>query len=337
MNQLTKYTLRKAGWYFATLIVALFLNFYLPRLIPGNPISSLVAQMLGPGATAARAKDVHMTFMKEFGLDKPVIIQFFNYVRMLFQGDLGTSFAHYPKPVGEILGSALPWTLALQVPAFTVGWILGNLLGAIAAYRKGVFDHVIFPISLYINSIPQYAFGIVLVWAFGVTLGWFPVGGGYSMALASDFSWSFISSAAYHYVLPFMSIMLITVGGQAIGMREMSIYELNSDYVLYSRSLGISDTKIVRYVFKNASLPQITAFGTTLPMLITGAVVTEVVFSYPGIGSLLFESIRQSDYPLIQGCTLFIILAVLIANFLLDILYGYIDPRVKSAQAEEVE
>ncbi len=337
MNRLAKYTLRKVGWYLGVFFVALFLNFYLPRLIPGNPISGLVAQMTGPGVEASQAKEMHRTFMNEFGLNKPILIQFFNYVKMLFQGDLGTSFSYYPKPVSEILSSSLPWTLVLQVPAFTVGWIVGNLLGAISAYKRGIADHVIFPFSLYMNAIPRYAFGMLLMWGFGIALDWFPVAGGYSASLSPSFSLDFLSNAGYHYVLPFLSVMLVTVGGQAIGMREMSIYELDSDYVLYSRSLGIRDSKIVQFVFKNASLPQITAFGTSLPLVITGAVVTEVVFSYPGIGSLLFDAIRQSDYALIQGCTLVIILGVVFANFALDILYGFIDPRVRAAQSEEVE
>lgn len=334
---LKKYILRKVGWYIGVVFVALFLNFYLPRLIPGNPIDALVNQMAAGGMTRSQLDKAHQSFVKEFGLNKPIFIQFFNYIKMLFHGNLGISISLYPKQVNEILGKALPWTLILQVPAFAVGWILGNLLGAAAAYKRGVTDNVFFPISLYMNAIPRYAFGMLLMWGFGVALGWFPVAGGYSTDLTPNLSLRFLSSAAYHYILPFLSVMLVTLGGQAIGMREMSIYELDSDYVLYSRSLGIRDSKIVRFVFKNASLPQITAFGTSLPVIITGAVVTEVVFSYPGIGSLLFKAIRLSDYPLIQGCTLVIILGVVFANFTLDILYGFIDPRVKAAQVEEVE
>lgn len=337
MSYFTRYTLKKIKWYIIVFFVALFLNFYLPRLIPGNPISGMVAQLTGPGVDASQAKEMHQTFVREFGLDKAIPVQFFNYVKMLFQGSMGTSFSFYPKSVNSIIAEALPWTIFLQVPAFLIGWILGNMLGAISAYKKGTTDHIIFPISLYINAIPRYAFGMLLMWVFGIILRWFPLGGGYSTAMDPNLSWPFISSAVFHYVLPFLSVMLVTVGGQAIGMREMSIYELDSDYVLYSRSLGIKDSKIVQFVFKNASLPQITAFGSSLPVLITGAVVTEVVFSYPGIGSLLFDAIRQSDYSLIQGCTLVIILSVVFANFTLDILYGFIDPRVRTAQMEEVE
>jgi peptide/nickel transport system permease protein len=146
---------------------------------------------------------------------------------------------------------------------------------------------------------------------------------------------AFAGSYLYHYVLPFLSIVLVTVGGQAIGMREMSVYELGSDYVLYARSLGIPSGRIVRYVFRNAVLPQITGFATSLGLVVGGSLVTEVVFSYPGIGTALFTGIRQSDYPLIQGCTLVITLAVLAANLLMDVCYGLIDPRIRAAELEE--
>src|SRR5690606_9681760 len=147
-----------------------------------------------------------------------------------------------------------------------------------------------------------------------------------------DLSWSFITDAARHYILPFLSLVLVFVGGQAIGMRSMAIYELGADYVDYSRGLGISDGKIVRYIFRNAMLPQVTGLALSIGSLVGGALITEVVFSYPGIGSLLFTAIRQNDYPVIQGITLLIMVAVLLANFLVDIAYGVIDPRIRSAQ-----
>ncbi|MCK4375412.1 MAG: ABC transporter permease, partial [Candidatus Brocadiae bacterium] len=275
------------------------------------------------------------TYVHEFGLDRPVLVQFFNYVVMLFKGDLGTSFSQYPTPVRTVLARSVPWSLALQLPALLVGWVVGNVLGAIAAYRKGIFDHAVFPVSLFFNSIPHYALGILLLYFVAVVLDWFPVAGGYDQALSVTFSLAFIRSAAYHYVLPFLSIVLVMVGGQAIGMREMSIYELNSDYVLYCRSLGLGSGRIIGYVFKNAVLPQITGFATSLGMVVGGSLVTEVVFSYPGLGMELFTAIRQSDYPLIQGCTLVITLGVLGANLLMDLSYGLIDPRIRAAELEE--
>jgi len=335
LRRFASYIGKRFGWYLLTLVFALVLNFYLPRLVPGDPISQIVSQIATGGVESETMQRLYDTYVEEFGLDRSLPAQFLSYVGMLFRGNLGTSFSQYPKPVTRILADALPWSFALQLPALVVGWIVGNVLGAVAAYRKRVFDHVLFPLSLFLNSIPHYALGILLLYFLAVALDWFPVAGGYDQALTVSFSARFIGSAAYHYVLPFASVVLVTVGGQAIGMREMSIYELNSDYVLYCRSLGLGSGKIIRYVFKNAVLPQITGFATSLGMVVGGSLVTEIVFSYPGIGQVLFTAIRQSDYPLIQGCTLLITLAVLGANFLMDISYGLIDPRIRAAEVEE--
>lgn len=335
MKRFAKYVLRRFGWYLLTFFFALLLNFYLPRLVPGDPISQIVSQIASGGIESETMRRLYDTYVREFGLDRPVLVQFLNYIAMLFRGDLGTSFSQYPSPVVKVLGQAVLWSLALQLPALLVGWLVGNLLGAVAAYRKGVFDHTVFPISLFLNSIPHYALGILLLYFLAVVLNLFPVAGGYDQALSMTFSAAFVGSALYHYILPFLSIVLVTVGGQAIGMREMSVYELNSDYVLYCRSLGIGNWRIVGYVFRNSVLPQITGFATSLGMVVGGSLVTEVVFSYPGVGMELFTAIRQADYPLIQGCTLLITLGVLGANFLMDLTYGLIDPRIRAAEMGE--
>ncbi|HEV2128346.1 MAG TPA: ABC transporter permease, partial [Thermomicrobiales bacterium] len=267
-----------------------------------------------------------------FGLDKPLLLQFFAYVGNVFQGDLGTSFALYPADVRGLIADALPWTIALQLPAILVGWILGNALGAIAAYKGGWFDRGGFIASLFLSSMPYYAFAILLLYLVAVRWELLPAAGGYSFGTEPSFSWSFITDAADHYVLPFLSLVLIFIGGQAIGMRSMAIYELSSDYVEFSRGVGISDSRITRYIFRNAMLPQVTGLALSIGSLVGGALITEVVFSYPGIGSLLFGAIRQNDYPVIQGITLLIMVAVLAANFLVDIAYGFIDPRIRAAQ-----
>lgn len=172
---------------------------------------------------------------------------------------------------------------------------------------------------------------------FGVNLRWFPIGGGYSRTLLPSLSWTFIVDVLHSlFFLPFISLVLVTIGGQAIGMREMSIYELNTDYVTYCKMLGMKDKKIQKYVFKNAVLPQITGLAISLGSMVGGALVTEIVFGYPGLGTWLFNGIRQLDYPLIQGSTLIIALMVLLANFIMDMVYGLIDPRIKAAQMEEV-
>ncbi len=335
MNQYHKYLLKKFWWYLLTFFIAISLNFFLPRLIKGNPVDAIVAKMTQGMTDRDQIKEFYVTFAKEFGTDKPLLAQYLIYLEKLAHGDLGTSFSVYPRSVGSLLQSAIPWTVALQLPAILIGWLLGNLLGAYSAYKKGIFDKVIFPLSLLLNSMPFFALSIIYLYVFAVSLRWFPLGGGYSYTLVPNLNLEFIGSVLQHHLLPFLSIMTVTIGGQAIGMREMAIYELNSDYVLNSKLLGIKDRKVIHYVFRNAMLPQITGLALQIGLMVSGALVTELVFNYPGIGSLLFTAIRQLDYPLISGCTLMITLTVLLANFIIEIIYGLADPRIKTAQLEE--
>jgi peptide/nickel transport system permease protein len=335
LNAYAKYFVKKSVWYLVTLFIALILNFLLPRLIQGNPISVIASQVSQGMTDSDSIKQVYENFMKEFGVDKPLIVQFFIYLKKLFMGDLGTSFGLYPRKVSNILASAIPWTVGLQLPAILVGWILGNVLGAVAAYRKGVFDKVLFPVALFINSIPFFTLAIIMLYLLAIDLKWFPIHGGYDYQMMPHFSLAFIGSVLRHHTLPFLSIVLVTIGGQAIGMREMSIYELNADYVLYSKLLGIRDSRVARYVFKNAMLPQITGLALSIGTMIGGSLICEIVFSYPGIGTWLFTAIRQLDYPLISGCTLIIAVTVLLANFTIEIIYGIVDPRIKAVQMED--
>lgn len=335
MSPYTKYFLKKLGWYLLTLVIALALNFILPRLIKGNPVEAIVSQLAQGMTDQDQIKRTYDTFAKEFGIDKPIYMQFFIYVKNVLRGDLGTSFGLYPRKVADILKSAVPWTLGLQFPAILTGWILGNVLGAVAAYKRGIFDKIVFPVSLLFNSLPFFAMSLIALFIFSVKLHWFPIGGAYAFDIMPSFSLKFFSSVLYHYLLPYLTIVIVMIGGQGIGMREMAIYELNADYVLYSKLLGIRDSKVVRYVFRNAMLPQITGLALSMGTMIGGALISEIVFNYPGIGTWLFTAIRQLDYPLISGCTLLVTMTVLVANFSIEIIYGLVDPRIKMAQMEE--
>jgi peptide/nickel transport system permease protein len=275
---------------------------------------------------------MHDYYTRAFGLDKSLPVQFFTYIGNLFRGDFGRSFSNYPREISDILRNALPWTLALQLPGIIVGWLIGNMLGALAAYRRKGFDKVLMPVSLFISGIPAFGLAIILLSVFAINMGLFPIAGGYGLHFIPHMSWSFVRSVIHHWQLPFWSIVIMAIGGQAIGMRSMSIYELNADYVKYSRYMGIKDRKIVRYVFRNAMLPQITGLAIALGTMVGGALVAEIIFSYPGLGTTLLRGINQGDYPLISAITLIITLMVLVATFILDIIYGFIDPRVKAAQ-----
>lgn len=260
--------------------------------------------------------------------------QFFIWLGNLFHGDLGVSFSQYPRTVSNIIHSAVGWTIALQLPAILVGWILGNLLGAVAAYKRGAWDKVVLPISMFISNIPAFGMAVILLFIFAIKLKIAPSSGGYGFDMIPNLSWAFFKSVMAHYQLPFWSIVLTTIGGQAIGMRSMSIYELNADYVKYSRFLGIKDRKIVGYVFHNAMLPQITGLALSLGTMIGGALVAEMIFSYPGLGTTILQATTGQDYPLLSACTLIITIMVLVACFVVEILYGVIDPRVKANQQD---
>ncbi len=341
--------LNRLGWYFLTFVVAITINFFLPRMGPSSPVDILMSKASSTMDSAA-ARNKEETYLKEFGLAKladdgsilrdqegkplkaSLLSQFFNYLLMSARGDLGSSIIQHPKKVSEIIATAIPWTLALQVPTVMIGWIVGNLLGALAAYKRGVFDRVFYPLSLLISAIPPFCFGIILIYIFGITLRWFPAMGGYDDGLMPTLSWNFVVSASYYYFLPFMSIFLIVLGGQAIGMRSMCIYELGTDYVKYAKQLGIKESKILMYMFRNAMLPQLTGLALALGTMVGGALLTEMIFSYPGIGMAMLTAIQSSDYPVIQGCTLLITVCVLVANFSVDILIGFLDPRIKVQQ-----
>jgi peptide/nickel transport system permease protein len=329
-NPRVRYFLRRGGWYVLTFLAAVFLNFLLPRLGPSNPVDMILTKLSSPGMDSQEYLRLYREYMHEFNLDKPVVVQFFTYLKKVIGGDLGVSFTNYPLRVAEIIGKGLPWTLGLQIPALILGWIVGNVLGALAAYKRGVFDKGFYPMALFFSSIPYFCLALILVFIVGVQFELLPSMGGYGLGLMPSMSWIFVASVLRHYILPFLSVFLILVGGQAIGMRSMAIYELGTDYVNYSVMLGIPERKVVRYVFRNAMLPQLTGLALSLGMMVGGALITEIVFSYPGVGMVLFTAIKQNDYPVIQGCTLMITVCVLAANFCVDILIGVLDPRVKA-------
>ncbi|MEG1427957.1 MAG: ABC transporter permease [Oscillospiraceae bacterium] len=334
MKGYLKYYGSKVAWYILTFFCALLLNFLLPRMMPGNPIATLVGNATAGVTDSSAVEKIQEEYTARFGLDKSYPEQFVVYIGNLLKGDMGVSFRFYPREVSDIIGSAVIWTLALQIPAILVGWFLGNLLGALAAYVRRGFDKVLMPLFMFISNLPAFGMAYILLWFFAYQSKILPQGGGYGFDLIPNFSWEFISSVILHYQLPFISVVLITIGGQAIGMRSMSIYELNADYVKYSRFLGIKDHKIVGYVFRNAMLPQITGLALSLGTMIGGNLVAEMVFNYPGLGNALFAAINGRDYPLLSGCTLIITIMVLVANLAIEILYGLIDPRVKANQME---
>ena len=334
MKGYTKYFVNKLLWLVVTFIFAFFLNFFLPRMMPGDPVAAIASRMAQGMTNTAGMQKIYEQYANQFGTNKPILQQFLVYVNNVFHGNLGVSFSQYPRPVSDIIGSAIWWTIGLQFPAIIVGWIIGNLLGALAAYLKKGFDAILLPISIFMSNFPAFGMAIILLVLFGVNAKLFPVSGGYGYNMIPNFSLAFIWSVFIHYQMPFWSIVLIAIGGQAIGMRSMSIYELNADYVKYARFLGIKDRKIVGYVFRNAMLPQITGLALSIGTMVGGNLIAEIIFSYPGLGTTILNSVTGQDYPLISASTLIITIMVLVAMFVIELVYGIIDPRIKAAQAD---
>ncbi len=334
MKGYSKYFINKLGWFAITLVVAFVLNFFLPRLMPGDPVAAIVARQAQGMSNSTGVQAIYQQYTELFGTNKPMLQQFFIYVRNVLHGDFGYSFSQYPRKVADVLSASIWWTVGLQLPAIIVGWTIGNILGALAAYRKGGFDKVLMPVSIFASNFPAFGMAIFFLVIFAVRLKWFPTSGGYGYDLIPAFTPEFIWSVIVHYQLPFWSIVVIGIGGYALGMRSMSIYELNADYVKYARFMGVKDSKISAYVFRNAMLPQVTGLALALGTMVGGALIAEIVFSYPGLGTTLLSGILGQDYPLISAATLLITIMVLVATFVIEILYGFIDPRIKATQSD---
>jgi peptide/nickel transport system permease protein len=267
-------------------------------------------------------------YTKAFGLDVPLWKQYENFWVALVHGDLGLSIWQFPRPVSSLILHAAPYTLSLLVPAILLSFFAGNKVGAMAARRK-VLDNTVLPVGYMLTATPYMWLAILLAYIFGSVFAIFPLSGAYSYALQPSWSLSFLLSYLYHWILPFLSLFLVGFGGWAIGMRNMIIYELESDYSHYLEALGAPRRLVRNYAYRNAILPQVTGLALALGAVVAGALVTEVVFTYPGLGSMILSAIQNRDYFLLQGIFLFIIIGVLVANFIVDIAYVIIDPRTR--------
>lgn len=328
-----RYFGRKILIYLLTFLLAASIDWMIPRFMPGDPIRNMLTRV-SVSSNAAAIQMMYDYYSHLFGLDLPLWQQYLSFWKSLLQGDLGISVYLFPTPVRQVLLRAVPYDIFLLVPSILLSWYAGNKFGAFAARSKWL-DNTISPLSYILTATPYMWLGILLAWFFGIVLGIFPIAGAYSYSMRPNLSWAFIGSILHHWFLPFASLFLVGFGGWAIGMRNMIIYELEADYSHYLGALGAPKKLIRKYAFNNAVLPQITGLALQLGVIVAGALVTEVVFSYPGIGYLLLAAIQNQDYFLIQGCFLFIIVGVLLANFIIDIAYILVDPRTRRGMTGE--
>jgi peptide/nickel transport system permease protein len=323
-----RHLLRNLGLYAVAAWASLTLNFLIPRLMPGDPASTMFARFRGQlQPEAINALRVAFGFTNE-----PLHRQYLTYVRHLLQGDLGISVAYFPAKVTDVIATGLGWTLLLSGAAVIISFTLGTALGVVATWRRGGWlDSVMPPVLVFLGAFPYFWLAMVLLYVFGFVLGGFPLRHAYSDTLAPALSGEFIFSVIHHLVLPASAIVIATLGGWMLSMRSTMVGVLAEDYITMANAKGLSQKRIMfHYAARNALLPNVTGFGMALGFVLSGSLLTEIVFSYPGQGYLLIQAVRNQDYALMQGIFLTITLAVLGANLLVDILYVWLDPRTRA-------
>jgi peptide/nickel transport system permease protein len=323
-----KYVLRRLAFYLLAAWASLTFNFVIPRLIPGDPAAALVARFKGQLDATAIA-----SLREAFGYtDDPWYVQYLTYVQHLFMGDLGISVVRFPAPVTSVLGETLAWTMLLAGTGVVLAFALGTLLGIVAAWRRGGWlDSVAPPALIFLGAFPYFWLAMLLLYVFGFVLGWFPLRAAYGDGIEAGLSWRFLSSVGRHLVLPAATIVLASLGSWMLSMRNTMIGVLAEDYITMAQAKGLPERRIMfHYAARNALLPNITGFGIALGFVLSGSLLTEIVFSYPGLGYLLLQAVKNKDYPLMQGLFLAITFAVLAANWLVDIAYVWLDPRTRT-------
>jgi peptide/nickel transport system permease protein len=320
---------------FALLVVTVYLSitvvFLVPRLVPGDPLGAVFLQLSQMGASAG-APELVEEYERIFGLDKPLWEQYINYLRELHRGNLGYSISAFPSEVADMIGTALPWTIGLLAITTLISWTLGSIIGAIVGWRGGRSRLTRLAVSsaLLLYTTPYYILAIILLFLFAFQLDIFPLSGAYSRGAAPQLTIEFIRDVIWHGMLPGLSIVLVSLGWWFLSMRSLITSLQGEDYILNAQAKGLKEGRILwGYAFRNALLPQITGLAISLGHIVGGAIITEAIFAYPGIGWVIFNAIRGLDFPLIQGGVLLIILSVATANFIIDIAYPFLDPRIR--------
>ena len=330
------YIIRRFLIFLAVVWAAATFNFLLPRLGGANPIrEKLVSQSALSGAVQAGLEEMIKEFETKFGLDKPLWQQYLTYLSDMARFDFNYSIANYPRKVLDMMSDALPWTISLLLVTTILGFIIGNLLGALMAWpgAPGFLKYVMPPI-LMMSAIPYFLLGLILVYVFGFFLDIFHMYGGYKTGTIPTLTIAFAWDVLWHSMLPALSIILVSTGGWALGMRSLMVMTQGEDYVVFGDAMGLRNRTIfTRYAIRNALLPQVTAVALALGQIVSGAVLVEVIFGFPGIGTMLYQAIRGSDYYLVQGIVFVVIVSIGLATFILDIIYPLLDPRITYRKA----
>jgi peptide/nickel transport system permease protein len=330
MGLTLEYVLRRVAVFFLVIWGAATINFILPRVAPGDPMDAVLMRMSQQGMYLENQVELIEFYREKFGLDDPLIVQYFKYLRNMLTLDMGYSLSYYPTPVKEIIFRGLPWTIGLLSIATMLAFLIGTTVGALMGWRgtpKWVRN--LLPLSMTFASIPSYILALILLYIFVYGLKWFPSGGGYGANVVPGFNWPFIKDVVYHAVLPMAAVVIVAAGGWALGMRGMMITIHGDDYIVLAQAKGLSKAHVFwKYAVRNALLPQFTALAMSLGAVVSGSALVETWFSYPGVGWLLGMAVSNSDYTLIQGITFFMVLSTALAVLAVDLLYPAIDPRI---------
>jgi peptide/nickel transport system permease protein len=331
MGSYLRYVAERLLIFVATVAVSVTVVFIAPRLVPGDPLGALSAKLANVGGNLG-SKGLVEEYTRRFGLDKPLLEQYFSYLRQLTQGDLGYSIAVFPTTVGDLIKQALPWSIGLLVITTLISWVIGSVLGGIVGWTGGRSKglQALVPIALVLYTIPYYILAIILVFLLAFLVPVFPISGAYSSGLHPELTPAFAVDVVRHAALPALSIVLVSLGWWFLSMRSLIVSVKGEDFITWAEAKGLPTRRVFwAYAFRNALLPQVTGLALSLGQIVGGALVMETIFGYPGLGYLIFSSIKTLDYPVIQGTILLIVISVGIVNLVIDLVYPLIDPRIR--------
>lgn len=327
-----QYILRRLGMLLLVFVLAVTINFFIPRLMPGDPVEQKLSTLVGTssGSQIGDITAMAEAYRAKFGLDQPVWKQYLNYWWDILHLELGYSLSNYPETVGNTITSALPWTLGLVGTSTLISFIVGSLLGGLLAWPQTPrLIRGMIPVLMIVSAIPYFLLGIVMIYFLAIILKLFPAGGGYEFGAVLRFDLPTITNILHHATLPAVSIIVAGIGTWALGMRGMMINVLGEDYITLAEAKGLKDRRIfLWYALRNGLLPQLTTLALVLGYVVSGTILVEVIFSYPGIGYKLYQAIQTKDYFVIQGIILILILSIAFTLFVMDLIYPLIDPRI---------
>lgn len=320
---------KRALFYLVTVWAAITINFIVPRLMRGDAVDAYLARNRNVTPEAAEA----LRAMLGLDSDKTWLVQYGDYWSHLVRGDLGVSLLNGLRPVSEVIAQSLPWTIGLVGFATIVSFLVGTIGGAIVGWRRGSRADVLIPITTFLSTIPYFWLGLLAIAVFSVNLKWFPIGKAYSIGVSPELTLTFVGDVLHHAALPVATIVIASLGGWMLGMRNMMLTVLDEDYIVVAQAKGLPNRRVLwRYAARNAVLPQIQSFALSIGFIVSGTIVMEMVFSYPGVGKLLLDATNAKDYALMQGVFLVITLSVLVANILADLAYAFLDPRTRQTE-----